>query len=363
MKFTVILCCLAISFSCSDRRQAKQFSQPELILPDELQATLWAESPLLYNPTNMDVDVKGRIWITEAVNYRNYNNDSSGRLQHPQGDRVMILQDTNNDGHADVSKLFVQDSDLIAPLGIGVIGNKVYVSCSPNLIVYTDENWDDKPDRKEMFLTGFGGKDHDHSLHALVGGPDGNLYFNVGNAGPHIVSDKKGWKLRSGSIYTGGSPYNLVNSGNMVSDDGQVYVGGLALRTNSQGYGLRVMGHNFRNSFEITIDSRGDIWQNDNDDEVQTCRTTWLMENGNAGYFSQDGTRTWQADRRSGQDIFTAHWHQDDPGVLPAGDNTGAGSPTGILINEGDGLGENYKGMLLSADAGRNVIFLIARRE
>ena len=38
-----------------------------------------------------------------------------------------------------------------------VSGNRVFVSCSPNLIVYTDENGDDKPDKKEILLTGFGG--------------------------------------------------------------------------------------------------------------------------------------------------------------------------------------------------------------
>ena len=67
--------------------------------------------------------------------------------------------------------------------------------------------------------------------------------------------------------------------------------------------------------------------------------------------------RYWQADRRPGQDTFTAHWHQEDPGVLPAGDNTGAGAPAGVVRYEGDQLGARYRGMLLSADAGRNVIF------
>src|SRR5690242_15624848 len=69
----------------------------DLFLPDDLEATLWAESPMLYNPTNMDVDAKGRIWITEAVNYRNFNNDSLHTLHFDKGDRVMILEDTDND--------------------------------------------------------------------------------------------------------------------------------------------------------------------------------------------------------------------------------------------------------------------------
>ena len=344
-----------INFTSCQTASSK--SESGLFLPDDLEATLWAESPMLYNPTNMDVDYKGRVWVTEAVNYRNFNNDSAHFLHHPKGDRVLILEDTDHDGKADKSTVFVEDNDLVSPVGIAVIGNKVIVSCSPNLIIYTDENGDDKADKKEIILTGFGGKDHDHSLHSVTAGPDGNWYFNTGNAGPHMVTDKSGWTLRSGSIYTGGSPYNDKNEGNRRSDDGKVWVGGLALRVNPDGSGLKVLGHNFRNSYEVIPDSYGNLWQNDNDDGVVTCRTTWLMEGGNAGFFSSDGTRYWQADQRPGQNIFTAQWHQEDPGVMPVGDRSGAGAPTGVAMNESDALGKAYRGMLLSADAGRNVIF------
>ncbi len=328
-----------------------------LYLPDDLEATLWAEAPMFYNPTNMDIDARGRVWVTEAVNYRKFNNKPEERLDHPDGERVMILEDTNGDGKADESKVFVTDPDLVSPLGIAVIGNKVIVSCSPNLVVYTDENGDDKPDKKEVLLTGFGGLDHDHSLHAVVTGPDGKYYFNTGNAGPHVVTDKDGWTLRSGSLYVGGTPYNKINHGNQVSDDGRVWTGGMALRVNPDGSNLKVMAHNFRNNYETALDSYGNMWQNDNDDQVVACRTSWLMEGANAGYFSNDGTRYWQADQRPGQTVPAAHWHQDDPGVLPAGDMTGAGSPTGMVVYEGDELGPQYRGMVLSAEAGRNVIF------
>lgn len=351
--FFYIAICASLLGAC----KPKASDSPLLYLPDDLQATLWAESPMFFNPTNIDVDSKGRIWVTEAVNYRNYNNDSTRALHHSKGDRIMILEDSDQDGKADFSKVFVQDKDLVSPLGIAVIGDKVIVSCSPNLIVYTDADGDDKPEKKEIILTGFGGLDHDHSLHAIVGGPDGKWYFSTGNAGPHIVTDKSGWTLRSGSIYTGGSPYNKENQGNRKSDDGRIWVGGIQLRINPDGTGLKVLGHNFRNSYETAIDSYGNMWQNDNDDQVVACRTSWLMEGGNAGFFSTDGTRYWQADQRPWQDIFTAHWHQDDPGVMPAGDKSGAGAPTGIVVNEGDDLGENHRGLLLSADAGRNVVF------
>ncbi|MBK5279111.1 MAG: HEAT repeat domain-containing protein [Bacteroidia bacterium] len=355
LRLVLLLLIVAVLVCC--KQQSGVTPQSPLFLPDDLEASLWAESPMFYNPTNMDVDARGRIWITEAVNYRNFNNDSTKFIHHNKGDRVIILEDTNHDGKADLSKVFVEDTDLVSPLGIAVLGNRIIVSCAPNLIVYTDEDGDDVPDKKEILLTGFGGLDHDHSLHSATAGPDGNLYFNTGNAGPHIVTDKSGWTLRSGSIYTGGTPYNKRNNGNMKSDDGKVWVGGLALRMSPDGSNLKVMGHNFRNSYEVITDSFGNLWQNDNDDQVVACRTSWLMEGGNAGFFSTDGTRYWQADQRPWQDIYTAHWHQDDPGIMPAGDRTGAGSPTGVAINEGDALGEKHRGLLLSADAGRNIIF------
>jgi len=357
---------LILTVACKEKR-SNHYTRPNLefktqsnngfLVPEGWQVTLWAESPSLYNPTNIDVDAKGRIWVTEAVNYRDFNNDPDKRLNFEEGDRVMILEDTNGDGVSDSSKVFVQDKDLVAPMGIAVVGNKIFVSCAPSLLVYTDEDGDDIPDKKEVFLKGFGGFDHDHSLHSLIVGPDGKYYFNTGNAGPHHVTDKAGWTLRSGSVYTGGTPYNDKNEPAQLSDDNRIWVGGLALRMEKDGTGLEVIGHNFRNSYEVALDSYGNMWQNDNDDQVVTCRVTWIMEGGNAGYFNADGKRTWQADQKPDQDIFTSHWHQDDPGVMPAGDNTGAGSPTGVVVYEGDAFGSQYNGMLLSADAGRNVVF------
>lgn len=351
---------LASGCSTSDKSRDTEAATgkkpPLLYVPEDLEVTLWAESPRLFNPTNMDVDLRGRIWVTEAVNYRDFNN-AKGHRVHAQGDRVVILEDTNQDGVADTSRVFVQDKDLRAPLGIAVIGNKVIVSSAPSIIVYTDENQDDKPDKKEVFLTGFGSRDHDHGLHSGVAGPDGKLYFNTGNAGPHQVKDKSGWTLRSGSVYNGGTPYNNTNTPARKSDDGRIWTGGLAFRVNPDGTGLEVLGHNFRNSYEVYVDSFGNLWQNDNDDQVASCRTSWLMEGANAGYFSARGERFWQGDRRPGQSIATAHWHQEDPGVMPVGDLYGAGSPTAVTLNEGDALGKHYRGLLLSADAGRNIIF------
>ncbi|RYZ49900.1 MAG: hypothetical protein EOP49_15205, partial [Sphingobacteriales bacterium] len=259
-----------------------------------------------------------------------------------------------------LKKLGLRKEDLVEMKGVEV-GNTFHLESKYTdalEVYYTDENGDDKPDKKEIFLTGFGGLDHDHSLHAMTAGPDGKYYFNAGNAGPHMVTDKSGWNLRSGSNYNGGSPYNNSNKGGLVSDDGKMWVGGIAMRVNPDGTGLKVLGHNFRNSYEFTVDSYGNMWQNDNDDDGNRgVRVSWVMEGANMGYASADGTRRWQADRRPDQSTVDAHWHQQDPGVLPLGDNTGAGSPTGVAFNESDLLGEKYRGMLMACDAGRNVVF------
>lgn len=351
------ICCSVLFLgllACNEDKQ--QENQPLLFVPEGLEVSVWAESPLFYNPTNMDVDAKGRVWVTEGVNYRDFRNADGHKVQD-KGDRVMILEDTNGDGKADASKVFVQDTLLRSPLGIAVLGNQVVVSCSPNIIIYTDEDGDDIPDSKEVFLTGFGGKDHDHGLHAGQLGPDGKWYFITGNAGPHQVEGKDGWTLRSGSVYNEYTPYSTENLPSQISDDGEIYNGGLIIKINPDGTGMEVVSHNFRNAFEVAVDSYGNMWQSDNDDQTASCRTTWLMEGSDAGYFSAKGDRTWQADRRPGQTIAEAHWHQHDPGVLPVGDVYGAGSPTGMVRIEGDELGEQYRGLLLSADAGRNIIF------
>lgn len=330
-------------------------------VPKGLEVTLWAQSPQLRNPTNMDIDAQGRIWVTEGVNYRRHKD------RDPRGDRVVILEDTDGDGRADKSTVFVQEPMLVAPLGIAVIDNQVIVSNAPDLIVYTDVNrdlkFDPAVDKREVLLTGFDGRNHDHALHSVTFGPDGRWYFSQGNAGA-FFTDRGGRTFRIGSAYDpvpdGGAqpvfgPRPLSYAG-AKSDDGHVYVGGFSARMQPDGTGVEILGFNFRNSYEQTLTSFGDIFHNDNDDPP-ACRTSYLMEYGNLGWFSRDGKRFWQADRRPGQSIPVAQWRQEDPGVIPAGDVYGGGAPTGIVFNEGDGLGRKYRGLLLSAEAARNTIF------
>jgi putative membrane-bound dehydrogenase-like protein len=330
-------------------------------LPDDLEVKLWSKTPDFRNPSNMDIDYAGRVWVAEAYNYRKHKD------RDPEGDRIMVLEDTDGDGVADKSHVFVQEKFLLAPLGIAVIDNKIYVSCAPEIIVYTDVDrnlkFDPAIDKREVLLTGFDGRNHDHSLHSVTFGPDGKLYFNHGNAGA-LFTDKSGRTFRDGSHYDpaksgGGIPVNERRPPDFAgekSDDGHVYVGGTAFRMNPDGTQVEPIGFNFRNSYEQTVTSFGDVFHNDNDDPP-AARTSFLQEYGNLGFNSRDGKRSWGADRRPGQTTQVAEWRQEDPGIVSAGDVYGNGAPTGIVFYEGDALGAKWRGVLLSCETSRNVVF------
>lgn len=326
----------------------------------DLQVTVFATSPGIHNPTNLDFDKDGRVWVAEGVNYRGHYN------REPKGDRILILQDTDGDGVADKQTVFVQDPELRAPMGIAVIDNRVIVSMAPSIIEYIDVNRDGKfdpaVDKKKVILTGFNGRKHDHTVHSVTVGPDGQLYWNSGNTGA-MFTDKTGKTFRIGSAYDptyGGGKGDLgwepTKIAGMKSDDGHVWIGGFTARMDPDGGRVHIIGHNYRNSYEQTVTSYGDVFQNDNDDPP-ACRTSFLLEFGNAGFCSFDGKRSWGADRRPGQSIPVAEWRQEDPGTMPAGDVYGGGSPTGITYVEDSALGEKYRGLLLSCEPGRNVVF------
>jgi putative membrane-bound dehydrogenase-like protein len=327
--------------------------------PEGLEVTLWAETPLLRNPTNIDIDKDGRIWVAEGVRYRYHH------ARQPEGDRIIVLEDTDRDGKADKADTFVQEAGLIAPLGIAVIDNQVVVSQPPDLIVYTDvdrnRRFDPAVDKREVLLTGFQGVNHDHSLHSVTVGPDGKWLFNAGNTGG-MFTDRSGKTFRVFGAYRDGpvgpfkSPHDPAQWAGKPSDDGHVYVGGFTVRMNPDGTNAEIVGHNYRNSYEQSITSLGDVFQNDNDDPP-ACRVSWVMEYANFGFSSNDGQRSWSADRRPGQSTPVAEWRQEDPGMTPVGDVYGGGSPTGNAFYENGALGAAFEGTFLAADAGRNEVF------
>lgn len=340
----LIILCFSI-IGCSQQPPAEH--SPEASLADlkvfeGLQVELFASEPMFSNPTNMDIDSRGRVWVTEAYNYRHPWNPQNPTKA--EGDRIMILEDTDHDGKADKSTVFYQGTDVNAALGIAVLGNKVIVSCSPNVFVFTDNDGDDKPDSKEILFQKVGGQDLDHAIHSFNFAYDGRLYFNMGNEGK-ILFDPKGDTV-------------VDVNGHKVVTDGKPFRDGLAMRVNEDGTNVEVLGHNFRNNYELTVDPYGTVWQSDNDDDGNKgVRINYVMEYGNYGYKDEMTGASWPARRTNMEkEVPLRHWHLNDPGVVPNMLQTGSGSPTGITMYEGAMLPPAFYGQLIHAEPGHNVV-------
>jgi len=314
-----------------------------------LEVKLVAAEPMSQNPTNIDIDPRGRIWAVEAVNYRS-SFKQWGKLRE-DGDRVVILEDTTGDGESDKETTFFQSKELAAPLGILVLpqekGTQVIVSAAPKVWLLTDADGDDRAEKAEVLCQVKGNWDHDHQIHAFVFGADGKFYFNCGNESKELLDP-------AGQVFT-----DLA--GNRITTDGQPYRQGLVFRCDIVGgklTNLETLGWNFRNNYEVTVDSFGTMWQSDNDDDGNKgVRINYVMQHGNYGYTDELTGAGWRAARVNlEKEIPLQHWHLNDPGTVPNLLQTGAGSPTGILINEGAALGPLFENQLIHCDAGPRTV-------
>jgi putative membrane-bound dehydrogenase-like protein len=329
---------------------------------DGLAVTLFASEPMVRNPTDIDIDERGRVWVTEGVNYRS-SFQKWGVLQ-PEGDRIVVLEDTRGTGHADKETVFYQDPSINSALGICILGNKVIVSDSPNVFVLTDSDGDGKADKRELLFTGISGVDHDHGVHAFTFGPDGKLYFNMGNESKQLCYPLNKDLPLHGLVRDVAKKPVIDRDGNEVNSSGKPYRMGMVFRCNVDGSEVETLAWNFRNNYEVAVDSFGTLWQSDNDDDGNRgVRVNYVMEYGNFG-FSDELTGAgwpvgWQKAKAKGapeEQKVAYEWHQYDPGVVPNLLNTGAGSPTGIILYEGNLLPEPFRGQIIHCDAGPRVV-------
>jgi putative membrane-bound dehydrogenase-like protein len=343
--------------------QKARESLGKMTVAEGLSVSLFAAEPMVQNPTNFDIDAKGRVWITEAANYRRY----AAPPIRPEGDRIMVLEDTKGTGEADKATVFYQDPSVNSALGIAVLGGDVLVSVAPNVFVLRDTDGDGKADRRLLLLTGKAGEQHDHAFHSFVHGTDGKLYFNFGNVGGHIrrptgtlLEIPLHGVILSKDVMSNSEP--IVDlAGNVIEASRKPYQQGMAFRADYEDGRLtnfEVLGNNFRNNYELAPDSFSTVWQSDNDDDGNRgVRINYVMEHGNFGYSDEITGGAWQTKRPNiEKEIPLRHWHQNDPGVVPNLLQTGAGSPTGILVNEGQGLGAVFANQMIHCDAGPRVV-------
>src|SRR5262249_1030613 len=150
-------------------------------------------------------------------------------------DRVRLLEDTTGDGMADKSTVFADGfNHLEDGIGAGLLARRgtVWFTCIPSLCQLQDTQATGQAHVRNRLQTGYGVRigHYGHDLHGLCMGPDGKLYFSIGDRGLHVETAK-----------------GIVSN----TDSGSV------LRCNPDGSELELFATGLRNPQSLTFDQYG----------------------------------------------------------------------------------------------------------
>lgn len=326
-------------------------------IPAGIEGQLFAAEPLFANPVAFFVDDRGRVFVCESfrqgtgvVDNRSYGKQwvdadlaaqtvEDRRKYHweqlgdrvasfmEQDDQIRLLIDTDHDGTADESHVFANRfNGLVDGTGAGVLeyNGNVYYTCIPSLYVMRDENGDYRADGREALYTGFGVRVafRGHDLHGLVIGPDGRLYFSIGDRGSNVVAP----------------------SGDLINTES-----GSVFRCELDGSNLEMFATGLRNPQELAFDDWGNLFTGDNNsDSGDQARWVYVVEGGDSGwrmayqYLSDRGPfnreRIWQP------------LHEGQPAYIVPPIANFADGPSGLDYYPGTGFGEDFKNQFFLAD-------------
>lgn len=168
-------------------------ARAKMTVPEGYEVRCFAHEPMVQNPVAMTWDHRGRLWVVEAYEYPEgskhpapFGGEAKDDQYHPMPgrsgeiprDRVIILEDTDNNGEADKRTVFVEGLNLASAILCG--DNGIYIGQQPHLLHFRDDNGDDKPDAWRVVLTGFGREDTHELVNSFCWGPDGWLYMTHG---------------------------------------------------------------------------------------------------------------------------------------------------------------------------------------
>ncbi len=230
-----------------------EFLDPEqsagiMTLPEGFRAGVYAAEPQITQPMAFCWDHRGRMWVAENRDY-----ESRGRGFANSGDsRVLILEDTDGDGKADVRKVFCEGIPFPAAIAVGLGG--LWLGAPPNLLFLPDRDGDDRADEEdiEIRLTGWGIRDRHETLNSLHWGPDGWLYGCQGFATPSTVG-----RPRAGArLPEAGDPFPGLEA---LEGPGTEINGGV-WRYHPYKDRFEVVAHGFSNPWGIDYDAKGQLF-------------------------------------------------------------------------------------------------------
>ncbi|MCX7421163.1 MAG: HEAT repeat domain-containing protein, partial [Planctomycetia bacterium] len=173
-----------------------QESIEKMTVHKNMKVELFADEamfPELVNPVQMAFDTKGRLWVATWPTYPHWTPTD------PMNDKLLILEDTNNDGKADVCKTFA--GDIHNPTGFEFWNGGVLVAQGSDLLFLKDTNSDDKYDVKERIVHGFDTADTHHTINSFTIDAGGALYMQEGTF--HHTQIETPW----------GAPRRVANGG------------------------------------------------------------------------------------------------------------------------------------------------------
>ena len=237
-----------------------------------------------------------------------------------------MLTDSDGDGRVDKSTIFADGfNDILDGTGAGLLARRgdLYYTCIPHV-------WRMKIDssqstgRRESLHSGYGVRVafRGHDMHGLIIGPDGKLYFSIGDRGLNVKLPDR----------------HLVNN-----ESGSV------LRCNLDGSELEIIATGLRNPQELAFDDYGNLFTGENNsDSGDRARWVYVVEGMDAGwrmayqYLSDRGP--WNREKL---------WHPQHAGqaayIVPPLANFADG-PSGLVYDPGVGLPEKYRGCFFLAD-------------
>ena len=243
-------------------------------VPEGFQVSIFAKEPMIYKPTSLCFDAKGRLFVGQGPQYpENYPSSPT--------DSVFVFIDSDQDGVADQAKEFAKGFNSVQ--GLAWRGNDLYVANSPELTVVRDLDGDDVADEYVVLYTDLGNREH--ALHGLNWAPDGKLYMSKGNSKGHNQPDKSGtvaprpfrdlWDVEQPAGAADSYPPKVFSKETYHKsyhhwDDDWGREGGV-LRCDPLGGNLEIVSRGLRNPWDIAADA-GFHWLGTDNDQSQGDR-------------------------------------------------------------------------------------------